>query len=349
MLPLAVLRYLLHHDMQHLILHVTARCNLRCAHCFVDFTPVKDIPLERYQALAKEVGRLFWLDISGGEPFLRKDLAEIVSAFDCSVVQIPTNGLLGDSILEQVQEMRRRMKPQLALSVSIDGLEATHDEIRGRSGACRAAWDTFERLKALGVPVKINTVIMRRNVGELLELMREVRRRGPDFHSVILQRGTARAEPFGLPPLADLRRMGPAIFDILGTYDYGRGRFTASILRNYHRYLWNLSLATLEQQRQAIPCLGGRAHMVVYGDGSVGSCEMLPPVGNIQQQSWAQILGSEALARQRELIRRKGCWCTHNCAMLDSILLRLRSFFPLLHQRLATESASLPSPKEPPP
>jgi MoaA/NifB/PqqE/SkfB family radical SAM enzyme len=123
------------------------------------------------------------------------------------------------------------------------------------------------------------------------------------------------------------------MFDILQTYDYGRGPFTARILRNYHRYLWQLSLETIERRTQVIPCLGGRAHMAIYADGSVCPCEMLPAVGNIKAQSWREVLASPELRSRRETIRSRGCWCTHNCVLLDSIMLRLQSFFPLLCQR----------------
>jgi molybdenum cofactor biosynthesis enzyme MoaA len=47
---------------------------------------------------------LFWLDIAGGEPFLRKDLAEIVSCFNFEVLQIPTNGSLPELIIKQSNE-----------------------------------------------------------------------------------------------------------------------------------------------------------------------------------------------------------------------------------------------------
>ncbi|MCE5328274.1 MAG: radical SAM protein [Planctomycetaceae bacterium] len=325
-------RYRLLHRMEHLVLHVTGRCNLRCAHCFVDFAPRADLPLERYRRLAEEVGRFFWLDIGGGEPFLRDDLPEIVEPFRCRVLHIPTNGLATDAIVESVREIRRRTRAQLTISVSIDGLEATHDEIRGRSGAWQQAWKTFDALRGLNVSLRINTVLMRRNAGEIIPLMHEVRRRNPDFHSVCFHRGHANDPIFALPDLEQVSELAGGIFEILDTYDYGQGWLTARVLRNYHRYLWKLSVETLQQQRQVIPCLAGRAHLAVLGDGSVSSCEMLPGVGSIATQSWAEILAGEPFRRQVSMIRRGGCFCTHNCAMLDNILMRLRSFGPLMHQ-----------------
>jgi MoaA/NifB/PqqE/SkfB family radical SAM enzyme len=137
---------------------------------------------------------------------------------------------------------------------------------------------------------------------------------------------------FGLPPLPELREVAPQIFDILATYDYGKGGVMAHMLRNYHKYLWNVSLQTIERQTQVIPCLAGRAHMVVMGDGSVSSCEMLPPVGNIKEKSWDEITKSREFKDQVRDIKQKKCHCTHNCAMFDSIMFRPGSIPNLLYQ-----------------
>jgi MoaA/NifB/PqqE/SkfB family radical SAM enzyme len=61
--PAGFFDFQLHRNVQHLILHVTNRCNLRCSHCFVDFTPLGEIPLERHQEFSREIGPRFWLDI----------------------------------------------------------------------------------------------------------------------------------------------------------------------------------------------------------------------------------------------------------------------------------------------
>ena len=91
-----------------MIVHVTNHCNFRCDHCFIDFSPKRDMKLDHYQKLAKGVGKLFWLDIGGGEPFLRKDLVDIIEAFDAKVIQIPTNASLQDHIFNAVKEMKKQ-------------------------------------------------------------------------------------------------------------------------------------------------------------------------------------------------------------------------------------------------
>ncbi|MEX2121952.1 MAG: radical SAM protein [Pirellulales bacterium] len=309
---------------------MTNHCNFRCRHCFIDFSPKRDLPLEVYQTLARDVGRLFWLDIGGGEPFLRNDIVEIVRAFDADVVTIPTNGFFVERTIEATREIREHIAGELTVAISIDGLQSTHDRIR-QAGSWNTLWTTFEELRTIpNVRVKINTVLCKENFCEIVELMELVYQRRPDFHSIILLRGNPIDPTYGLPSFEELHRIQEALFEILRRYDYGQKSLTSRMLRNYHRYLWNLSLATLKQRTQVIPCLAGQAHAVVMGNGDVSSCEMLPPVGNLKEASWQTIWKGHEMNRQRQSIKDKQCHCTHNCAMLDSILYRPSSYGPLL-------------------
>lgn len=327
--------FMLYQKLQHMIVHVTNHCNFRCQHCFIDFSPKNDLKLEHYRALGQQAGNLFWLDIGGGEPFLRKDLADIVACFGAKVVQIPTNGSMQALLIDQVERMKREIDAEITISLSLDGLQKTHDEIRKQPGNWDQVWETFDCLRKIGgVSIKINTVLNNQNHDEIIDLMTDVRQRQPDFHSVILLRGDPINPEFDLPPLEQVRALGPHIFKILNTYDYGRSRLMAKVLRNYHRYLWNTSLRTLEERTQVIPCLAGKAHMVVMGNGDVSSCEMLNPVGNIKEHSFDQIRSSQKFKQQVQDIKDKKCFCTHNCAMFDSIMFSARSMPHLVSEKV---------------
>ena len=67
----------------------------------------RDLKLEDYKQLAADSESLMWLDIGGGEPFLRKDLADIICAFDSKIVHIPTNGSLIPQNAEEPQVSER--------------------------------------------------------------------------------------------------------------------------------------------------------------------------------------------------------------------------------------------------
>ena len=116
--------YFFKKEFKHLILHVTNHCNFRCSHCFVDFVnPKKDLKFEDYLDISNNINNLFWLDIGGGEPFLRKDLYKIVNLFKKQIVSIPTNGWLKQNILDQIQQMNKDC--EIVINLSLDGLEKT--------------------------------------------------------------------------------------------------------------------------------------------------------------------------------------------------------------------------------
>lgn len=328
--------YLLSKKMQHMIVHVTNACNFRCDHCFVDFESSKrDLKLDQFQKLGADSPPLMWLDIGGGEPFLRKDLADIVLCFDSKIVHIPSNGSLIPQMIKQIEKIQHHSDREIIIGLSLDGLQSSHDSIRKQPGSWNQVWEAYNALRDLGgVSIKICTVICRDNYDEIIPLMEEVYSRGVDFHSVILLRGDPLNPSVELPSLDDLHALGIKMFDILSRYDYGKNTLSAQILKNFHRYLWNTSLQTIEQKRQIIPCLAGQSQLVVWGDGEVSSCEMLPSVGNIKENAIDDIITSDAYKQQVADIKNDKCHCTHNCAMLDSIFYNPVNLPKLIYQRV---------------
>jgi MoaA/NifB/PqqE/SkfB family radical SAM enzyme len=323
--------YLLHKRLKHVIVHVTTKCNFRCEHCFIDFDGKKDLAFEDFERLARDMGKLFWLDIGGGEPFLRKDLPKIITCFEKKVCHIPTNASLKDQILDAVKEIKKNHRKELIIGISLDGLEKTHDKIRGKKGNWNQVWETHEALKKIeGVSVKITTVISQSNFDEIIPLMHEVQKQKVDFHSVILLRGSPLNPSIALPSLEKLEALGQKMWPILEKYNYGKSKLSSYILQNFHRHLWNTSLKIIKTKSQVIPCLAGQCHAVVMGDGKVSSCEMLAPVGDLRENSFKEILASPKYRKQLQDICEGKCHCTHNCALLPSIFYNPRNYLKLL-------------------
>lgn len=328
-------KYVLKKEHKHLVLHVTNHCNFRCAHCFVDFETIKkDQKKDYFIKIANKFKNLLWLDIGGGEPFLRKDLYEIVNLFNKQIVSIPTNGFLTDQILEQVKRIDTS-KCELTINFSVDGLKETHNKIRKNEQSWNKIWETFEKLKSQSkAKLRVITVINNQNFHEIIPLMKEIKKKEIDFHSVMLLRGETLDDEVELPPLNDLKEISKDIFDILEGYDYGLGQNSSSmILRNYHRYLWKVSLDILEKKEQVIPCTAGKSHLVIWGNGDLSSCEMLPSVGNINSNDIDEILLSKKFRDQKRSILNKECHCTHNCALLTSIMFNPLEWKNLIHQK----------------
>ena len=326
--------FLLKKKLKHLILHVTNHCNFRCSHCFVDFVSIKkDLDLDEYLKISKKINNLFWLDVAGGEPFLRKDLFKIINAFKKQIISIPTNGWLLENISKQV-ELIEKKNTELIVNLSLDGLEKTHNLVRKNNQSWEKVWSCFEELKKNNqIKTRFITVIHKDNFNEIIPLMNLIKNRGADFHSVILLRGTPIEPNIKLPSMDNLKKISPKIFDILENYKYGQSSLAAFFLKNYHRYMWKTSLKTIEKKTQIVPCLSGQSSLVIWGNGDVSSCEMLKPIGNIRNNNITEILESNSFKNQVIDIKNKKCHCTHNCALLTSIFFNPKKWPNLIYQK----------------
>ena len=322
-----VTRFLVRPSIRHLILHVTNLCNMRCQHCFVNFeAKPHDLSFAEIQILAQNVNDLTWLDIGGGEPCLRQDLVDLVQLFRAHEVSIPTNGWFPDRIVPMARALGDS-RPGVILTVSLDGPETTHDEMRQR-GSFQRAVETIRRLGEIpSIRVKINTVVCARNADQILDFMAWVRDHlSVDYHGLLLLRGDPINAQYQLPPPATLAAIGEGMQALHARSQFGRTGLAAHVQRKYQALKWDAQLRTLAEQTQIIPCLGGQAHLVVYANGDVAPCEILPAVGNVRRTPLPDILGGAAWADAVAGIRRKACHCTHDCNMQDNILFNPMTF-----------------------
>jgi MoaA/NifB/PqqE/SkfB family radical SAM enzyme len=149
---------------------VTYRCNARCTVCDIwkhDSRESEELEAGEYAWLPSSLRSI---NVSGGEPYLRDDLVEIVSVMQRACprarVVISTNGLQPD----RIEKMTARME-DVAVRVSIDAVGEKHDEIRGIPGGYDRAMDTVNRLKAQGVKdLGLAATSSEKNPGELLRV-----------------------------------------------------------------------------------------------------------------------------------------------------------------------------------
>ena len=138
---------------EYVTFFVTNRCNCRCKHCFFwkELNKTKDeLTLEEIRRISKSMGRFSVLSLTGGEPFLRKDLFEIIKAFYANNkikhLVLPTNGTidargLAEKVLKECPKLKVR------IFVSMDDIGEKHDKIRNLKGVFSNAITNFKRLK----------------------------------------------------------------------------------------------------------------------------------------------------------------------------------------------------------
>ena len=308
-------------------LFVTSHCNAKCKHCFYweNLNKNKDLTFEEIEELSASLGRLDVLLVSGGEPFLRKDLAEICELFfernDLGALNIPTNGLQPKTtyrLLRRILEVSRGRPVHLALS--IDGTESTHDEIRAVPGNFRKAVETYMTVLPLreefpNLNLRVNSTVLNKNFDDLFEFFDQHQNHFPDVNtpSLSLLRGSPYDKSLLLPEIDELR----ALYEHRSKHVPGR---RSSLSRIVDRTVFELSVDTLRKGTQVIPCEAGRIQGVVEDNGNVRHCELLPPIGNLREASFDEIWNSDKARSEREKIAKKACHCTHECFLYPSLL-----------------------------
>lgn len=148
---------------------LTYNCNLRCKMCPFWKRPSQDLSLEQEKAILKQVYNSGAVGIAfeGGEPLLRNDLEEIL-AFSRSLplhTSLITNGTLLEARIDEIAPYINGV-----IYVSLDGLEKTHDAVRGVAGSFRKAVRGISAAREK-VPVTINTTIMAENIDEIEDMV----------------------------------------------------------------------------------------------------------------------------------------------------------------------------------
>lgn len=131
--------------MKSLVCAITYRCNSRCTFCNIwKGKNKKEIDMLYY----KKLPFFETINITGGEPFMRSDINDIIEILKRKTkrIVISTNGLMTERILETAKKY-----PWIGFRVSIDGEKDKHDEMRGIPGGFKKSIDTIIGLKKLGV------------------------------------------------------------------------------------------------------------------------------------------------------------------------------------------------------
>jgi len=167
---------------------LTFWCNYRCQTCNIwQMTPRDELRLDEIRAFFRKSPRFLWVDLTGGEPWLRKDFVDICEALLTScrhlvLLHFPTNGYLTDKIVAGTKEIRRMGGAKLIVTISTDGDEAMNDEIRGVAGGWRRQIETFRRLREIpGVHVVLGMTLSAKNVDHFPQAFAAAKREIPDL------------------------------------------------------------------------------------------------------------------------------------------------------------------------
>src|SRR5271155_4749594 len=135
---------------------ITYWCQSRCLTCNIwQIKPKGELTIEEVREFVKKNPYFKWVELTGGEPFLRTDIVEIAKAFkenskELYILTMPTNSLCNQDMVEKkLREILAMNIPRVAVTVSLDGYRELHDKIRGIPGNYDRAIAMFKRLKQM--------------------------------------------------------------------------------------------------------------------------------------------------------------------------------------------------------
>ena len=251
--------------------HITHRCNLRCTHCYQDdYTSFEDRAslirvLDQYEALLKEYHKKGILNITGGEPLTHPDLFWLLE--EAAKRGMQTGVLTNGTLIGLYEAKRLRACGVDYVQVSLDGVEKTHDAIRGR-GSFQRAVNGISLLRSQGLFTSVSFTAQRENYRELPKLARFCSDIGASklwFDRVII------------PADEDKNKLS------LTAEDFAKLSRRAAHLNRRRLVSCSRALQFIPcKDKDIYHCSAGENLLIVLADGSVMACRRLPIViGNV--------------------------------------------------------------------
>ena len=321
-----------------IIAYVTARCNLRCEHCFYKETLDKpewgELPLEVFNRTTRNIGPVLWFSLAGGEPFVRKDLSTLIDVVQTNcrpkVFSFPTNGWYTETTFDTCLRVLQKMDGgNLILFFSLDGPKAIHDQIRG-AGSFDRVHATMTRLRPLtalypNFYLNVITTVTERNADVAGEFIDEL---VGDFSPSAISINLFRYHSLEHPPLpAKVLDGYKAAVDSYAKYlrdgalkHYG---FVGGRVLLFKEILQKELIYRVARFNEFVtPCTAGTLSYVIMEDGRVTPCEILPDtIGNVAGvETFREMVTNPTAKTLRTWIAETHCKCTYECAMSTNTL-----------------------------
>ena len=320
------------------LLSLTDRCNHRCQQCRIwERTPRQELSPDELAKIFRRWPGLRWVDLTGGEPTLRPDLDAVADAVKTvaprlAFLHFATNGSASDQAVSFAHRLKTAKGPHVVVTVSIDGDQVLHDQIRGRSGAFESAVETTRRLARMpGVDVYVGTTVTPDNKDRLYDIAAALHRFLPDivparWHINVMQRSS---HFFGNNECADLNRAD--VEGIAATIEALKPPISLDPF-SWVEFAYLRMLAIHARTGQApIPCRAVLASVFVATDGSTYPCHIKNQVlGNLRDVDYRidrLLAGPQAIKFASRLVLDgcNECWtpCEAYPAMVSSPLMSL--------------------------
>ena len=287
---------------------VTYRCNARCSMCNryrEPSRPEEEITLETIRKLP----RMYFTNITGGEPFLREDLREVVGELrkKSDRIVISTNGFFTEKIVELCREF-----PDIGIRISIEGLEENNNAIRGLEDGFNRGVETLRKLRAMGrKDVGFGMTVQDKNAEDLLPLYRLAEEMGLEFATASLHNSFYFVQKSNI--IHDRPRVAGEFEKLVNEL------LKAKEPKKWFRAYFNHGLIHyIYGGERLLPCRMGQDSFFIDPYGDVLPCNGSREkwvLGNLNEKTWEDLWNSD----RAEAVRQKVCHCDRNCWMIGSV------------------------------
>jgi radical SAM protein with 4Fe4S-binding SPASM domain len=274
------------HDRQirpiYAVWEITLKCDLACRHCGSragqarpdELTTAESLDLVRQMA---ELG-VKEVTVIGGEAYLRSDWTDIIR--EVRRLGMQATMTTGGRALTPERAQAAAAAGLMSASVSIDGMQATHDRLRGVQGSYESALAALANLSRAGVPVSVNTQINRLSAPELPQVLETLIAAG--CHSWQIQltvaMGRGADEPEVLLEPYDLEKLFPLLARLKKRCDEAGVRLWPGNNIGYFGPYESILRGNMPLGHSA-SCGAGRATLGIEADGTIKGCPSLTTHG----------------------------------------------------------------------
>jgi len=322
---------------------ITSICNSQCKTCNVWKTFKNNPKIIKDDLTIKEIKLIFknlpknlvWISFSGGEPFLRKDLAEICQTAvenipSLGLISIPSNGLLENKIVKTTKKILSLPLKNLFLNFSLDGPEKIHDEIRGIKGAFKKTWSTYEKIltfskKEPRLHVNLETTISKYNLDYLEEFFQKLIASDHKITVTIAHTGYLYKNIKSNKKFTRLNHDGEKLKKIVKIVKNTLS-LTSPIDLIEKAYLDKIPKFYKNPRKQPLPCIALKNSIAIDAHGNIIPCFMWGKIlGNIKDFDYSLkkflIEKQEKIEQTKELIKKEKCPnCWTPCEAYQNII-----------------------------
>lgn len=291
----------------------TYRCQMRCKMCDIWENPTD----KKREITAKELEILpsfNFVNITGGEPFVRRDLEDLVEVMfkKSERIVISTSGWHTDRIIKMAERF-----PNIGIRISIEGLSEKNDDLRGRDGTFDRAMRVLLTLKEMGIKdIGYGCTVSNKNSDDMLWLYKLSRELGMEFATAAFHNSYYfHKDDNAITNKDEVIANFHKLIEML---------MKENSPKSWYRAFFNLGLINyIRDKPRMLPCEAGTTNFFIEPYGDVYPCNGLEErywkesMGNIRDvKSFDQLWQSEQAQKVRGMVRTcaKNCWMVGTAA-----------------------------------